>query len=144
MIIVSILAVLTFVAGIFAAVFYLSHNWKSTSSFDQIRLPDDEDTNESAKLMADHIPASLLFQDVSYWVGEKQVLNSIHGIVKPGELMAIMGGSGAGKTSFLDILARKNKAGNISGQIYVNGKIVENGEFKRVVGYVNYFYSFIS
>ncbi|CAG8472928.1 5641_t:CDS:10 [Diversispora eburnea] len=135
MIIVSILAVLTFVAGIFAATFYLSHNWKTTSSYGQIQLTDN---NESAKLMTDHIPASLLFQDVSYWVGDKkQVLNSIHGVVKPGELMAIMGGSGAGKTTFLDILARKNKAGTISGEIYVNGRIVGDDEFKRVVGYVD-------
>ncbi|CAG8724101.1 14882_t:CDS:2, partial [Acaulospora morrowiae] len=103
------------------------------SSYGQIRLDDDE----AGKLMTDHIPATLLFQNVSYYVGEKQVLNSIHGIVKPGEVMAIMGGSGAGKTTFLDILARKNKAGTIRGEIYVNGRTVEDEVFKKVVGYVD-------
>ncbi|CAG8596413.1 4749_t:CDS:10 [Funneliformis mosseae] len=130
MIIVSVVAVLTFVAGIFGAVFYLSRNWITPSS---IILPDDE----NSKLMANHIPATLLFRDISYYVGDKSVLHSIHGLVKPGEVMAIMGGSGAGKTSFLDILARKNKAGRIKGEILVNGRIVEDVEFKNVVGYVD-------
>ncbi|CAG8460097.1 9460_t:CDS:2 [Acaulospora colombiana] len=116
-----------------SAVFYLSRHWRSPPSYGPLRLADDE----AGKLMADHIPATLLFQDVSYYVGEKQVLNSIHGMVRPGEVMAIMGGSGAGKTTFLDILARKNKAGVISGEIYVNGRTVEDEIFKKVVGYVD-------
>ncbi|CAG8817024.1 16506_t:CDS:2, partial [Racocetra fulgida] len=33
------------------------------------------------------------FKNVGYFVGEKQILSSIHGIVKPGEVMAILGGS---------------------------------------------------
>src|SRR4051794_1332158 len=86
--------------------------------------------------MANHIPAQLLFRDVSYYVGDKQVLHSIHGIVNPGEVMAIMGGSGAGKTSFLDILARKNKAGRVRGETLVNGCLVSDEMFKNVVGYV--------
>ena len=63
------------------------------------------------------------------------MLQGIHGMVQPGEVMAIMGASGAGKTSFLDILARKNKAGTISGEIYVNGRVVEDSKFKSLVGY---------
>jgi ABC-type multidrug transport system ATPase subunit len=85
--------------------------------------------------MANHIPAELLFQDISYYIGDKQVLHSIHGVVKPGEVMAIMGGSGAGKTTFLDILARKNKAGRIRGKTLVNGYLVDDETFKSVVGY---------
>ncbi|CAB4384530.1 hypothetical protein RhiirA5_476344 [Rhizophagus irregularis] len=131
MIIVSVFAVLTFVAGIFGAVFYLSRNWVTPSS--NISLPDDE----SSHLMANHIPAELLFQDISYYIGDKQVLHSIHGVVKPGEVMAIMGGSGAGKTTFLDILARKNKAGRIRGKTLVNGHLVDDETFKNVVGYVD-------
>ncbi|CAG8443584.1 9688_t:CDS:10 [Ambispora gerdemannii] len=114
-------------------VFHLSHNWKSSDTYGLLQLPEDE----SSKLMADHVPATLLFQDISYYVGEKQVLNSIHGIVHPGEIMAIMGASGAGKTSFLDILAKRNKAGLVSGEIYVNGRVIDNQVYKSVVGYVD-------
>ncbi|KAG9289200.1 hypothetical protein G9A89_022509 [Geosiphon pyriformis] len=133
MIIASVIAVLAFVLGIFGGVFHLSHNWKTSGDYNSIRLPDDE----AGKLMTDHIPAKLLFQNVSYSVSEKQVLDSVHGVVRPGEIMAIMGASGAGKTSFLDILARKNKAGTISGDIYVNGCVINDEEFKNVVGYVD-------
>jgi len=109
-------------------VFYLSRNWVTPSTI--ISLPDDE----SSSLMANHIPAELLFREVSYYIGEKQILHSIHGVVKPGEVMAIMGGSGAGKTSFLDILARKNKAGRVRGEMFVNGCLVGDEMFKNVVG----------
>jgi ABC-type multidrug transport system ATPase subunit len=35
----------------------------------------------------------------------KQILTQTNGYAKPGELMAIMGASGSGKTSMLNVLA---------------------------------------
>ncbi|KAF0392430.1 ABC transporter [Gigaspora margarita] len=131
-IILSVLVVFILVAGIFAVIHSLSQDRRSQDSYGEIVLDD-----ETAKLMANHTPATLLFRNVGYFVGEKEILSSIHGVVKPGQVMAILGGSGAGKTSFLDILARKNKAGIVSGDIYVNGRAVRDEEFKSVVGYVD-------
>lgn len=51
--------------------------------------------------------------------------------------MAIMGASGAGKSTFLDILARKNKRGSVSGVTLVNGRQVEDEMFKNVMGFVD-------
>lgn len=34
----------------------------------------------------------------------KKVLHGLSGFAKPGEIMAIMGGSGSGKTSLLNVL----------------------------------------
>jgi len=118
-------------------VFRLSRNRRESAQHGFVRLPDDE----AGKLMTDHTPASLLFQNVRYSIGDKHVLQGIHGMVQPGEVMAIMGASGAGKTSFLDILARKNKAGTISGEIYVNGRVVEDSKFKSLVGYARLIFS---
>lgn len=42
---------------------------------------------------------------------------------------------GAGKTSFLDVLAGRKNVGKIGGQILVNGRPV-NKNFKRIAGYV--------
>ena len=100
-----------------------------------IHLDDSDD--ESLKLMTDHKPASLYFQNVSYGLNGKTILTDIQGAAHPGEIMAIMGASGAGKTSFLDILARKNKRGNASGDFYVNGEKVTDAEFKNVIGFVD-------
>lgn len=100
-----------------------------------IHLDDSDD--ESLKLMTDHKPASLYFQNVSYGLNGKTILSDIQGAAYPGEIMAIMGASGAGKTSFLDILARKNKRGNATGDFYVNGEKVTDAEFKNVIGFVD-------
>ncbi|KZV62382.1 hypothetical protein PENSPDRAFT_591484 [Peniophora sp. CONT] len=98
-----------------------------------IKLPD----SEVARLMADHVPASLQFVDVSYQLGGRTILDGITGSVHPGQVMAIMGASGAGKSTFLDILARKNKRGIVTGSTLVNGRVVDDDEFRNVVGFVD-------
>jgi ABC-type multidrug transport system fused ATPase/permease subunit len=101
--------------------------------YGQIRLPD----NEAAKLMTDRVPASLHFTGITYTLGSRVILDSISGSVKPGQVMAIMGASGAGKSTFLDILARKRKRGMVSGTTLVNGREVRDGEFKSIMGFVD-------
>ncbi|KAG5635715.1 hypothetical protein H0H81_010318 [Sphagnurus paluster] len=101
--------------------------------FGQVRLPD----NEASKLMTDHVPASLHFSSLTYTLGSRVILDGISGTVKPGQVMAIMGASGAGKSTFLDILARKRKRGVVSGVTLVNGREVADAEFKGVMGFVD-------
>ena len=101
--------------------------------FGQIRLPE----NEAAKLMTDHVPASLHFSGVTYNLGSRTILSDVSGSVKPGQVMAIMGASGAGKSTLLDILARKRKRGTVSGTMLVNGREVPDHEFKAVAGFVD-------
>ncbi|EKM83122.1 hypothetical protein AGABI1DRAFT_98017 [Agaricus bisporus var. burnettii JB137-S8] len=48
---------------------------------------------------------------------EQTILNALTGRVEPGQMMAILGPSGAGKTTLVEILAGKNKSGTISGQV---------------------------
>ncbi|RPD60154.1 hypothetical protein L226DRAFT_508449 [Lentinus tigrinus ALCF2SS1-7] len=104
-----------------------------SSDFGGIRLPE----NESAKLMTDHIPASLHFSNISYSLGGRTILDNISGSAKPGQLLAIMGASGAGKSTFLDILARKNKKGTVGGTTLVNGREIADADFKKVMGFVD-------
>ncbi|KAJ7471369.1 hypothetical protein B0H11DRAFT_2283088 [Mycena galericulata] len=105
----------------------------SGGEFGQIRLPDDE----QARLMNDHVPATLHFSALSYTLGSRVLLDNISGTIKPGQVCAIMGASGAGKSTFLDILARKAKRGHVSGTTYVNGREVRDEEFKAVTGFVD-------
>jgi len=51
---------------------------------------------------------------------EKTILDHIAGQAMPYQLVAIMGASGAGKTSLLNCLARRNK--RFTGQVFVNGE----------------------
>ncbi|CED84267.1 Transporter, ABC superfamily (Breast cancer resistance protein) [Phaffia rhodozyma] len=134
---ISVAAVCAFVLISALAFFFLSRTPKQSGGFGSIRLP----AEETAKLMADHVPASLQFSSLSYTVNEQPILSHISGTVKHGEIMAIMGASGAGKSTLLDILALKSKRGTVGGDVYVNGKRVSNGEkedeWKRVVGFVD-------
>lgn len=121
-------------AGVVALLWFL-HRQNKKSGLGPIHLGMDDD--EAAKLITEHKPASLHFEDISYSVNGKQVLSGVHGAVSPGQVMAIMGASGAGKTTFLDILARKNKRGLVGGKILVNGHTVTDDEYREVIGFVD-------
>jgi len=121
-----------FVVAVILVVWYLS---RRQLQYQPISLDDSDD--EGLKLMADHKPASLYFENVSYTLNGKKILDGIQGVAHPGQIMAIMGASGAGKTTFLDILARKNKRGSVEGNFYVNGEKVSNTDYKSVIGFVD-------
>jgi ATP-binding cassette subfamily G (WHITE) protein 2 len=121
-----------FVVAIILGVWYLS---RRQLQYQPIALDDSDD--EGLKLMADHKPASLYFENLSYTLNGKKILDGIQGVAHPGQIMAIMGASGAGKTTFLDILARKNKRGSVEGNFYINGEKVSNADYKSVIGFVD-------
>lgn len=128
----SAVGALVFVFVIAALLWMLGRHAKH-EDYGSVRLPEDE----AARLMAEHAPAALSFRDLSYRIGEKTVLEGIDGTVKPGEVMAIVGSSGAGKTTFLDLLARREKRGTVAGSTLVNGRSVSDGAFKRITGFVD-------
>ena len=82
--------------------------------------------DDAARLMVNHKPMALHFEDVSYNLKGKEILSGISGIAQPGQIMAIMGASGAGKSTFIDILAKKNKRGTTTGNMLVNGEKVQS------------------
>ncbi|KJA19756.1 hypothetical protein HYPSUDRAFT_44037 [Hypholoma sublateritium FD-334 SS-4] len=128
----SALGSFTFVLLVFLILWYTGRS-RQGGDFGQIHLPE----NETTRLMMDHVPASLYFSNITYSLGGRTILDNISGCVKPGQIMAIMGASGAGKSTFLDILARKRKRGDVGGTTLVNGREVDDAEFKKVVGYVD-------
>lgn len=111
------------------------------------RLPlfDDASSNDASSeehltnstFLALHVPATLTFEEVGYSVAGKSVLRGAAGIVRPRETLAIMGGSGAGKTTLLDLLAGKNKSGEVVGLVKINGQHLTPKEYRRVVGFVD-------
>jgi len=58
----------------------------------------------------------------------KKILHNVTGYAKPGEMVAIMGASGSGKTSLLNILGQRldlSIGSSVSGTIKCNGKEVK-------------------
>ncbi|KAF5400636.1 hypothetical protein PHET_05410 [Paragonimus heterotremus] len=64
----------------------------------------------------------------------KTVLNDVSGILRPG-LNAIMGPTGSGKSSLLDVLAGRKDPRFLSGQVLVDG-LPQPKNFKCISGYV--------
>ncbi|KAF7854551.1 hypothetical protein EAF04_010360 [Stromatinia cepivora] len=73
--------------------------------------------------------------DIKTVDGPRRILDHVDGWVKPGTLTALMGPSGAGKTSLLDVLASRSNIGIISGESFVDG-CIKDISFQRKVGYV--------
>ncbi|KAI4477727.1 hypothetical protein M0804_012555 [Polistes exclamans] len=87
-------------------------------------------------------PFFLLFQDISYARREsvlvrerKTILRNVSGDFRPGELTAIMGPSGAGKTTLMDILAGFITS-SFEGSVTVNGIERNLVEFRRSSAYI--------
>ncbi|PPS05408.1 hypothetical protein GOBAR_AA15254 [Gossypium barbadense] len=67
----------------------------------------------------------------------KNLLRSVTGKLMPGRVSAVMGPSGAGKTTFLSALTGKTAAGcSVTGLILVNGKNEPIQAYRKIIGYV--------
>ncbi|KAA8565941.1 hypothetical protein EYC84_009750 [Monilinia fructicola] len=73
--------------------------------------------------------------DIKTVDGTCRILDHVDGWAKPGTLTALMGPSGAGKTSLLDVLASRSNVGIVSGEMFVDGCMTDIS-FQRKVGYV--------
>ncbi|KAL8202096.1 hypothetical protein R6Q57_011243 [Mikania cordata] len=93
-------------------------------------------------------PLSLAFDHISYSIdmpaemkekgiegGYLQLLKDVSGAFRPGILTALVGVSGAGKTTLMDVLAGRKTGGYIQGSIFVSGYPKNQATFARVSGY---------
>ncbi|KAH7863133.1 hypothetical protein Vadar_013734 [Vaccinium darrowii] len=93
-------------------------------------------------------PLSLAFNHVNYYVDmpaemktqgieetRLQLLRDVSGAFRPGILTALVGVSGAGKTTLMDVLAGRKTGGYIEGSISISGFPKNQTTFARVSGY---------
>lgn len=93
---------------------------------------------EQAKHLKDTTNISLRFDNVSfrYHGAEKSALENIDFTLNKGERLAIIGGTGSGKTTLANLIPRLYDVER--GQIKVNGvdvRDVEQGELRRLIGF---------
>lgn len=65
-----------------------------------------------------------------------QLLCNVSGVFRPHVLTALVGSSGAGKTTLMDVLAGRKTGGYIEGDIRISGHVKEQSSFVRMSGYV--------
>ncbi|BFG34642.1 hypothetical protein CerSpe_209160 [Prunus speciosa] len=93
-------------------------------------------------------PLSLAFDHVNYYVdmpaemksqgvveSRLQLLQDVSGAFRPGVLTALVGVSGAGKTTLMDVLSGRKTGGYIEGSISISGYTKNQATFARVSGY---------
>ncbi|KAG4384921.1 hypothetical protein AAZX31_13G342300 [Glycine max] len=93
-------------------------------------------------------PHSITFDEVIYSVDMPQemkeqgvqedrlvLLKGVSGAFRPGVLTALMGVSGAGKTTLMDVLAGRKTGGYIDGSIKISGYPKKQETFARISGY---------
>ncbi|KDP41963.1 hypothetical protein JCGZ_26981 [Jatropha curcas] len=93
-------------------------------------------------------PHSITFEDIRYSVDMPQemknqgvtedrleLLRGVSGAFRPGVLTALMGVSGAGKTTLMDVLAGRKTGGYIEGNITISGYPKKQETFARISGY---------
>lgn len=64
-----------------------------------------------------------------------QLLRDVSGAFRPGVLTALVGVSGAGKTTLMDVLAGRKTGGYIEGSISISGYPKNQATFARISGY---------
>eukprot|EP00027_Filamoeba_sp_ATCC50430_P018747 CAMPEP_0168573442 /NCGR_PEP_ID=MMETSP0413-20121227/18538_1 /TAXON_ID=136452 /ORGANISM="Filamoeba nolandi, Strain NC-AS-23-1" /LENGTH=655 /DNA_ID=CAMNT_0008606695 /DNA_START=45 /DNA_END=2009 /DNA_ORIENTATION=- len=113
---------------------------------------DDTDLFSNSKNLTKPPPIEITWHDIDLkipvrhkylpWkvVNEKHVLQHLSGYAKPGELLAILGSSGSGKTSLLNVLAGRTTAGSITGEVFINHEPVPPSKYatimRNISGYV--------
>lgn len=93
-------------------------------------------------------PLSLVFENVNYYINmpnemktrgieenRLQLLRDISGAFRPGILTALVGVSGAGKTTLMDVLSGRKTSGYIEGSISISGYPKNQATFARISGY---------
>ncbi|XP_057415987.1 ABC transporter G family member 32 isoform X2 [Lotus japonicus] len=93
-------------------------------------------------------PLSMAFSNINYYVDvplelkqqgiledRLQLLVNVTGAFRPGILTALVGVSGAGKTTLMDVLAGRKTGGVIEGSVYVSGYPKRQDTFARISGY---------
>jgi ABC-type multidrug transport system ATPase subunit len=64
-----------------------------------------------------------------------QLLRNVSGAFRPGVLTALVGVSGAGKTTMMDVLAGRKTGGYIEGNISISGFPKSQETFAQISGY---------
>lgn len=64
-----------------------------------------------------------------------ELLKGVNGAFRPGVLTALMGVTGAGKTTLMDVLAGRKTGGYIEGTIMISGHPKKQETFARISGY---------
>ncbi|MCO5557016.1 hypothetical protein L7F22_010571 [Adiantum nelumboides] len=105
-------------------------------------------TDQKRGMVLPFQPLSISFESINYYVempvemkrqgiteDRLQLLQDVSGAFRPGVLTALVGVSGAGKTTLMDVLAGRKTGGYTEGSISISGFRKKQETFSRISGY---------
>ncbi|XP_051116369.1 pleiotropic drug resistance protein 2-like [Andrographis paniculata] len=108
----------------------------------------EEESSRKRGMVLPFTPLWLAFDHVNYYVdmpmemrkrgvseSRLRLLRDVSGAFRPGILTALVGESGAGKTTLMDVLAGRKTSGHIEGNIIISGYPKNQSTFARISGY---------
>ena len=100
--------------------------------------PNSKATSELTMLKKKKFQIDFKFDELSLTLKSipRKVLSGVTGSIVAGHVTAVMGPSGAGKTTFLSTLSGKAYYGTTDGTVKINGAISSISDYKKVVGFV--------
>ncbi|KVH90323.1 AAA+ ATPase domain-containing protein [Cynara cardunculus var. scolymus] len=123
-------------------------NASSMSMSSRVGSINGTDQTKKRGMVLPFVPLSITFDDIKYAVDMPQemkaqgvsrdrleLLKGVSGAFRPGVLTALMGISGAGKTTLMDVLAGRKTGGYIDGRISISGYPKKQETFARIAGY---------
>ncbi|KAI3866681.1 hypothetical protein MKW92_039907 [Papaver armeniacum] len=127
---------------------YTNKSISSTPSSTRMNPINEVDRSKKRGMVLPFQPLSITFDEIKYSVDmpvemktegvtedRLELLKGISGAFRPGVLTALMGVSGAGKTTLMDVLAGRKTGGHIDGNIMISGYPKKQETFARISGY---------
>ncbi|KAL7597678.1 hypothetical protein Lser_V15G25189 [Lactuca serriola] len=126
----------------------LEHEEQDARAVELSPTIDDRNQNKKRGMVLPFEPHCITFDNIKYSVVMPQemkeqgvsedrlvLLKSLSGAFRPGVLTALMGVSGAGKTTLMDVLAGRKTGGIIEGDVRISGYPKKQETFARISGY---------
>ncbi|KAG6973080.1 hypothetical protein JG687_00001112 [Phytophthora cactorum] len=122
---------------------------KATADYIQLTTPKAEEGKLLGELSVPMLnreknftPVTVAFQDLWYTVPHPrnknesiELLKGISGFALPGKMTTLMGATGAGKTTLMDVIAGRKTGGKVQGEILLNGFPATDLAIRRCTGY---------